>query len=157
MEIIMGPDWVMLSVISLLGLAAVILGLMGYGPTGVPFSGNTRVTGAAGRVVGTISIALGLALIWWSGRIFGPKASDGFAHAFVRAFPLGVAVYAVARAIWLVRTGAGITPVTPTPRVTSSRSRQAKDGFVTCPQCGKRMVDTEQEECRFCGADLRDG
>jgi hypothetical protein len=151
----MGPDWVMLSIVSLLGLAAVILGLMGYGPSGVPFSGSTRVTGVAGKAVGTISIVLGLALIWWAGRIFGPKASDGFASTFVRALPLGVAVYAVARVGWLMRTGAGITPVHHAARGTSSRSRQTKVGFVTCPHCGKRTVDTEQEECRFCRQDLR--
>jgi hypothetical protein len=114
----MGPDWVMLSVVSVLGLAVVILGIMGYSAAGMPFSACTRLTGAPGKTIGTISIALGLALIWWAGRIFGPRASDGFAYAFVRALPFGVAVYAVARIGWILRTGAGITPV-PGARATS--------------------------------------
>jgi hypothetical protein len=151
----MGPDWVMLSVVSVLGLAVVILGIMGYSAAGIPFSGSTRLTGAPGKTIGTISIALGLALIWWAGRIFGPKASDGFAHAFVRGFPLGVAIYAVARIGWLLRACAENTPGLRAARATSSRSRQANDGFITCPHCEKRMVDTEQEECRFCGGHLR--
>jgi hypothetical protein len=125
----MGPDWVLLSIISLLGLAAVVLGIMGYSAAGIPFSGGTRLTAASGKTVGTFSIALGLALIWWAGRIFGPKASDGFLYAFVRALPLGVAIYAVARVGWLLRTGAENRPGPGTTRMTSSRSRQAKDGF----------------------------
>jgi hypothetical protein len=144
----------MLSIVSLLGLVAVILGLMGYGPGGVPFSGSTRVTGAAGKAVGTVSIALGLALIWWAGRILGPRASDGFAYAFVRALPLGMAVYAVARVVWLMHAGGGASPVRPPVRARVTRASPRTDGFITCPHCGKQMVDAEQEECRFCGEHL---
>jgi hypothetical protein len=154
----MGPDWVMLSVVSVLGLAVVILGIMGYSAAGIPFSGSTRLTGAPGKTVGTFSIALGLALIWWAGRIFGPKASDGFAYAFVRALPLGVAIYTVARVGWLLRTGSRYgRPTCPLAEARPLRASRTTDGFITCPHCGKRMVDTEQEKCRFCAEDLRNG
>jgi hypothetical protein len=148
----MGPDWVMLGVISFLGLAAVVFGIMGYSPSGVPFSSGTRITGSAGKIVGTLCILFGLAILWFAGRVFGPKPADAFAHGLVQTFPVGAAIYAAARIAWLMRSGGERTekpPVRRGPR--ASRLAQDEDGFISCPHCGKRMVDTAPERCRYCG------
>jgi hypothetical protein len=150
-----GPDPVMLGFISFLGLAALVLGIMGYSASGIPFSSGTRITGTAGKIIGALCIAFGLTIVWLAGRVFGPKPEDAFAHRLVQAFPVGAACYAVARIVWLMRLGGERTAK---PRVKQPNralpSNHEEHGFVRCPHCGKRMVDTAQERCRYCGEEL---
>jgi hypothetical protein len=154
-EAVMGADWVLLSVVSFLGLLVVAFGVHGFRPNGIPFSPGIRITGVAGKIVGVLCLLLGLAILWAAGRVFGPKEDDAVAHAVVRMFPLGVATCAVAQIVWFLRPrGNRLESPSDRPRSTRPVSRKMEDGFVQCPHCGKRMVDTAQEGCRFCGGDL---
>jgi hypothetical protein len=151
----MGPDWVLLSVISFLGLLAVAFGVHGFRAEGIPFSRNVRIMGIAGKIVGAICLALGLAIVWFAGRVFGPKEEDTVAHAAVRMFPFGVAAYAAIQIFWiLLPRGKRTEKAESAPPPKRSSPKKKEEGIIEYPQCGKRMVDTAQERCRFCGGDL---
>jgi hypothetical protein len=150
-----GPDWVLLVVISVLGLLAVGFGVHGFKAEGIPFSPGIRIAGVAGKVVGVLCLVLGLALLWWAGRVFGPREDDAVVHAFVQRIPLGVAAYAVVQILWFSRRGS-TRPKESAPRRRPPRdtSKKKEAGIIECPHCGKQMVDTAQERCRFCGEEL---
>jgi hypothetical protein len=46
-----------------IGIAALLLGLKGFTPAGLPFTKNKRLTGTTAKVVGAACLLLGLALI----------------------------------------------------------------------------------------------
>jgi hypothetical protein len=152
----MGPSWVVLGIVCFWGLVAVVLGVMGFSPTGIPLTRNTRLTGLTGKVTGLPCILLGLVILWGAGHsILGPT-EDGFAKTFVRGLPYGVAVYAVVRII-LHSNSRGQEPTKRLVQAKRSRvatSSREVGGIVQCTQCGRRMVDTGAERCRFCGREL---
>jgi hypothetical protein len=152
----MGFSWGVLGIVCFWGLAAVILGVMGFSPTGIPLTRNTRIAGLAGKVTGGLCVLLGLAILWGAGHsILGP-AEDGFARSFVRGFPYGVAVYSFVQILWLSKPRGKEPREFPQqpkrPRLATS-GREVGD-IVECPHCKKRMVDTAAERSRFCGKDL---
>jgi hypothetical protein len=152
----MGPSWVVLGIICFLGLMAVVLGVMGFGPTGIPLSQNTRLTGLTGKITGVPCILLGLAILWVAGHSFLGPTEEGFAKGFMQALPFGVAVYAVARILWFQKSPRQ-EPIerrvqAKRPRVKTS-SREIGE-MIECPHCGKSMVDTGAERCRFCHSEL---
>jgi hypothetical protein len=152
----MVPSWVVLGIICFLGLMAVVLGVMGFSPAGIPLSRNTRLTGLTGRVTGVPCILLGLAILWVAGHsILGPR-EEGFAKGFIQALPFGVAVYAVARILWLQksRSHEPIERPVRAPRPRASTSIREIGEIIECPHCGKSMVDTGAERCRFCRSEL---
>ena len=149
-------SWGVLGIVCFWGLAAVALGVMGFSPAGIPLTRNTRIAGLAGKVTGGLCVLLGLAILWGAGHsILGPT-EDGFAKSFVRGFPYGVAVCALAQILWLSKSrgkASSEAPVQPKrPRV--AMSGREVGGIVECPHCKKRMVDTAAERCRFCGKEL---
>jgi hypothetical protein len=50
-------------ILGVVGLGALGLGVKGFTKHGLPFSENKRITGTSAKVVGSICVALGLALI----------------------------------------------------------------------------------------------
>ncbi len=149
-------SWGLLGIIGFWGLAAVILGVMGFSPAGIPLTRNTRIAGLAGKVTGGMCVLLGLAILWGAGHsILGPT-EDGFAKSFVRGFPYGVAVYSLAQILWLSKPRGkepSEAPVRPKRPRQATSSREV-GGIVECPHCKKRMVDTAAERCRYCGKEL---
>src|SRR5262249_29964787 len=122
---------------------------------GIPFSPGLRIAGIAGKIVGGLCLVFGLVIVWFSGRVFGPKEEDAVAHAVVRMFPFGVAAYAIAQVLWFSLPH-GRRPETADRPPQSRRrvSKKLQEGIIQCPHCGKQMVDTAQERCRFCGEAL---
>jgi hypothetical protein len=129
---------------------------MGFSPAGIPLTRNTHLAGLAGKVTGVLCILLGLTILWGTGHSILAPTEDGFAKTFVRGLPYGVAVYAVARIIWVSKSR-GQGPAERPIQVKRSRvatSRREVGGVVECPHCKRRMVDTAAERCRFCGREL---
>jgi hypothetical protein len=152
----MVPSWVILGIICFLGLMAVVLGVMGFGPAGIPLTQNARLTGLRGKVTGVPCILLGLAILWVAGNSFLGPTEEGFARGFMQALPFGVAVYAVARILWFQksRPQQPIERPVQAPRSRASTSIREMGEIIECPHCGKSMVDTGAERCRFCRSEL---
>lgn len=152
----MVPSWVVLGVICFWGGMAVVLGVMGFGPTGIPLTRTTRLTGLTGKVTGVPCILLGLAILWIAGHsILGPT-EDGFAKGFMQSLPFGVAVYAVARILWHLNSPSQELIERPKRKKRSRATTSSREigETIACSHCGKRMVDTGAQRCRFCGQDL---
>lgn len=59
---------------SALGAASIYLGVQGFRRSGMPFSGEKRLTGTAGKVVGTLCILFGLLCFALLGLIITARA-----------------------------------------------------------------------------------
>ncbi len=152
----MGHSWVVLGIICFWGGMAVVLGVMGFSPAGIPLTRDTRLTGLTGKLTGVPCILLGLAILWIAGHSFLGPTEEGFAKGFMQALPFGVAVYAVSRIVWHLKSPSH------EPIKRGKRRKRPRDATpireigetIECPHCGKRMVDTGAERCRFCGQEL---